>query len=129
VAHRAAADVRLGDLGDLDRRLHARVGAELLERVLERERVENGGEHAHVVAGGAVHPGRRARQAAVDVAAADDHRDLHAALLHAPHLLGDRGDALAVGAVLERAHQGLAGQLQEDAVEGGRGSVPRPYLL
>ena len=36
VAHRAAADVRLGDLGDRDRRLHARVDALLLQRVLQR---------------------------------------------------------------------------------------------
>ena len=55
VAHRAAADVGLGDLGDRDRRLHARVHAVLLERVLQRQRVEDGREHAHVVAGRAVH--------------------------------------------------------------------------
>ena len=38
VADGAAADVRLGDLGDGDRRQHPGVGAELLERVLERAR-------------------------------------------------------------------------------------------
>ena len=37
VAGRAPADVGLGDLLDLDRRLHARGDAELLERVLQRE--------------------------------------------------------------------------------------------
>ena len=35
VADRAAPDVRLGDLLDVERRLHARVDAELLERVLD----------------------------------------------------------------------------------------------
>ena len=84
VAHRAAADVRLGDLGDRDRRLHADVDAELLERVLERQRVEHGREHPHVVGGRAVHARGRARHAAVDVARADDDRDLDAALVDAP---------------------------------------------
>jgi hypothetical protein len=34
VAHRSAADVGLGQLGDRDRRLHRGVDADLLERVL-----------------------------------------------------------------------------------------------
>ena len=59
VPHRAAADVGLGDLRDRDRRLHARDRAGALERVLERQRVQDRGEHAHVVAGGAVHARRR----------------------------------------------------------------------
>ncbi len=49
MAHRAPADVRLGDLRDRDRRLHPRVGAEALERVLQRERVQERREHAGVV--------------------------------------------------------------------------------
>ena len=77
VADRAAADVGLGDLGDLDRRHHAGVGTRLLERVLERQRVEHRGQHPHVVGGGPVHAGRRALEAAVDVAGADHDRDLH----------------------------------------------------
>ena len=89
VAHRAAADVGLGDLCDVDRRLHARVDAALLQRVLQRQRVEDGREHAHVVGGRAVHAGRRARHAAVDVARADDDRDLDAAVVDALDLLGD----------------------------------------
>ena len=67
VAHRAAADVGLRDLGHRDRRLHARVRAEPLEGVLERERVEERREHAGVVGGRAVHPLRRRGHAAVDV--------------------------------------------------------------
>ena len=57
----------------------ARVGALALERVLERERVEERREHAGVVGGRAVHPalGRRGH-AAVEVPAADDDRDVDA---------------------------------------------------
>ena len=47
-----------------------------LERVLERERVQDRREHAGVVRGRAVHPLGRGGHAAVDVAAADDDREL-----------------------------------------------------
>ena len=83
----AAADVGLGDLADLERRHHARRDAALLERVLQRERVDDGGEHAHVVALRAVHAGARALEAAEDVAAADDDADLHPVGVH----LGELG--------------------------------------
>ena len=78
VAHRAAADVRLGDLVHRDRAHDPgrRVGA--LDRVLEREAVHDGREHADVVAGRAVHALRRRSHAAEDVAAADDDADLDA---------------------------------------------------
>jgi hypothetical protein len=64
VAHRAAPDVRLGDLLDLDRRLHAGVAVLLLERVLDLQRVEDGREHAHVSGRRAVHARSRALQPA-----------------------------------------------------------------
>ena len=76
MADRATADVRLGDLADVERGEHPRVGAVSLERLLDRERVEHGREHPHVVAGRAVHPGRSRLHAAVDVPAADDEREL-----------------------------------------------------
>ena len=53
--HGAPADVRLGHLMHLDGAHHARVLAHLLKRVLQRERIDDGGEHAHVVAGHAIH--------------------------------------------------------------------------
>src|SRR6185295_274418 len=124
VAHGAPADVRLGDLGDRDRRLHACHGADLLERVLQRERVQDGREHAHVVAGGAVHAGRRPLEAAVDVPAADHDRDLHAAVGDELHLSGDCGDPLRVRPVREVPHEGLPRELEQDAPEGGFGHSP-----
>ena len=59
VPDRPAADVRLGDVGDVERRLHARRRAGALERVLESQRVHHGGQHSHVVGGRAVHAFRR----------------------------------------------------------------------
>ena len=49
VAHGAAADVVLAHLVDADRGHHARVHAERFERILHRERIHHGGEHAHVI--------------------------------------------------------------------------------
>src|SRR4051812_462455 len=123
VAHRAAADVGLGDLADVEGRLHARVHVELLERVLELQRVQDDREHAHVVGGRAVHALRRARDAAVDVAGPEHDRDLDAAIVHPLDLLCDLAQALEVGAVLEVAHERLAGQLEQDPPEYGGGAV------
>ena len=50
-----AADERLSHLVHLDRRLHAGVYALLLERILQRERIDDRGQHPHVIGGHAVH--------------------------------------------------------------------------
>ena len=126
VPHGAAADVRLGDLRDHERREDAGVGPPPLERVLERERVEDGGEHAGVVRRRAVHPLRGGGDAAVDVAAADDDRELQPLRLDVDDLTGDLVDRLRVGAVLVIPHQRLARELQEDAAESGSGARRRP---
>ncbi len=54
------------------------IDAELLERILQGQRVDHRRQHAHVVGGGAVHAAGAARDAAEDVAAADDERELAA---------------------------------------------------
>jgi uridylate kinase len=120
VAHRAAADVGLSDLLDVQRRLHARPDADLLLRVLQLHRVEDDREHPHVVGGRAIHPLGRAGDAAVDVARARGDRDLDAAIMDDLDLLGDGAQALGIGAVVPRAHQRLPGQLEQDAPERGR---------
>ena len=89
VAHRAAPDVGLGHRRDLERREHARGEPDLLERVLERQRVDHAGQHAHVVGAGAVHALARRRDAADHVAAADHDADLDAERVHVADLLGD----------------------------------------
>ena len=92
VPDRAAADVRLGHLADVERREHARVGAVPLERLLHRERVEDRREHAHVVAGRPVHAGGRRLHAAVDVPAADHERELEPGRVHLDELARERVD-------------------------------------
>ena len=61
--------------------------AELFQRVLQRQRVDDRGQHAHVIARGALDAALAAAQAAEDVAAADHHDHLHAQVAHLADLL------------------------------------------
>src|SRR5207245_3285850 len=53
VADGAAADKSFSNLGHGDGGLHARGHAELFQRVLQGQRVDDSGQHAHVITGGA----------------------------------------------------------------------------
>ncbi len=81
VAHRLAADVRLAQPGHLDRALHPGVLPGTLERVLQRQTVHHGAEHADVVGLRGIHARHRPCAAAPEVAATDDdaHVDVHLA--------------------------------------------------
>src|SRR6185436_11434386 len=108
-----------------DRGHHARREALGLERVAERERVDHRREHPHVVGGRALRALLAQLAAAQDVPAADDDRDLHAALRDGHDLARDvlHGfgiDPLAAGGSAE----GFAGELQEDALERLRHGLP-----
>src|SRR5581483_9744169 len=115
---RATADVRLRDLAHVQSRLHARDGALPLESLLHRERVEDRREHAHVVAGRAVHPLRGRLEAAVEVAAADHERDLEPERMDVDELARERVHRRRVEPELARPHQRLSGKLEQDAREG-----------
>src|SRR5262249_30894770 len=115
VADRAAADEVLAYLVDLERAHYPRLRADLLQRVLHCKRVDHGREHAHVIAGHAVHAGCGEALAAKDVAAADHHADLHAGALYLECFACKAIKHLRVDAVVSLAHQGLARELQQDA--------------
>ena len=74
--HGAAANVGLGDLMHLDRGHDAAVQAALLDGVLQGDGVDDGGEHAHVVCGDAVHVDGLLGHSAKEVAAANDDANL-----------------------------------------------------
>jgi hypothetical protein len=122
VADGAAPDERLGDGAHLDGRDDTREHPGLLEPVLQGQAVDHGGEHAHVVGRGAVHPAGAGRQTPEDVAAADDDGGLHAELLDFFDVLGNPADHRGVNAVLLIAHEGFARKLEEDSLVD-RGSV------
>ncbi len=116
-------DVGLGDRRHRDRGLHAGGLAEPLEDVLQRQAVDDGREHAHVVGLGAVHTRARAGHPPPDVAAAHDDRDVDAELAsHLDDLRGELLDHLAVDAVPLVAGKRLSRQLEEDALPARLGS-------
>ena len=78
MAHGAAADVGLGDLVHLDGGHDAAEEAALLDGVLEGDGVDDGGEHAHVIGGDAVHVDGLLGYSAEEVASSDDDADLNA---------------------------------------------------
>ena len=116
VAEGAAADVRLGQLLHADRRHDARVDALALEHVLQRQRVDDGAEHAHVVGGDAVHAGLGELRAAHDVAAADHQADAtRPCSTTATTSSARRLDRVEVEAESLVSGEGFAGELEQDA--------------
>ena len=121
--HRTAADERLGNRAHLDRRRDAGHDADVLERILQRERVDHRGQHPHVVRGRAVHAFGAGRQPAKEVAAADDDGGLDPELLDLADLFRNlRGDR-RVDPERLFAHQGLTREFEQNATERGLGHI------
>ena len=116
MAHGAPPDVGLGDLRHLDRGHRAGWDAGPLQCILQRQSVDDGGEHAHVVAGRAIESALSRGKATEDVASADHDRDLHAHLVHTLDLRRDRLDDLQVDAVVAAAAERLTAQFEQHPV-------------
>jgi hypothetical protein len=112
VTDRPAPDERLGHGAHLDGRDDARHHALLLERVLHGQPVDDGRQHAHVVARGAIHAFCAGRHAAEDIAPADDDADLDAEALYVLDVHGDAGGDGGIDAEGVFAHQRLPRQFQ-----------------
>mgnify|MGYP002387634674 CR=1 FL=1 len=127
VPHRARPDVRLAHPVHLDRRQQAGVHAALLERVLQRQPVDDRGQHAHVVRAHPVHAARARRQAPEDVPAAGHDADLDAHSAHLADLVGQGRHDRLVDAVPGPSGQLLPGELQQHAPPAaGHGPTPGP---
>ena len=113
----AAANVRLTDMGHLDRRHDPRVKALTFQRILQRKRVHHRREHAHIVGACPLHAARGLTDAAKDIAAADHETKLDAELLGLANFPGDTRHGLVVDAVLAGAHQRLTRHLEKDTPE------------
>ena len=100
----------------LDGAHHAAIHAVLLKAVLQGQRVDDRGEHAHVVALRAVHALRGALDATIDVTAAHDHGNLDAVVIGGLDCLRDALRNRRIDAEVTLAHQGLARELQQDTV-------------
>src|SRR2546422_3519285 len=110
---RASPDVRFGDLRDGDGRLHPRRNAHGLELRLQRERVDDHGEHAHVMRGRLLDPVLRDGRAAHDVPAPDHHRHLYAEIVDLLDLEREVVRVLGGNAELPITQERLAGKLQQ----------------
>src|SRR5205085_10074536 len=100
-----------------NRRKHASVDAELLEAVLQRQRVHHRRQHAHVVGGRPVEPLRCGGHAAEDIATADHDTQFMALALGRGDLAGKPGNRIGIDPELALTHQSLARDLEQDAVE------------
>ena len=99
-----APDVRLRNFLDVEGAEDAREDANALARILHRDRVEHGREHAGVIGRRTVHPLGRLGHPAKDVAAANDDCNLDALLAHLLNRVGNLSDARGVHAIARIAH-------------------------
>ena len=74
----------------LNRRHDARGNALPLQRILKRQGIDDGGEHAHVITRDAIHLMSRGGDTAKDVAAAQNQADLDACSGDFRNLAGER---------------------------------------
>ena len=100
----------------LDGAHNAAVHAVLLEAVLQRERVDDRREHAHVVALRAVHALGCTLDATIDVAATNDHGDLDTVIVGRLDGLSNALGNGGIDAEVPLAHQRLSRKLQQDTV-------------
>jgi hypothetical protein len=110
-----AADVGLGDLVHLNRRHHPAKQPELFNGVLERDRVDYRGKHAHVVGGNPVHVDRLLGDSAKEVASADDDADLAAERVDGGDFCGNFMDEDSIDAEALARGQGFSRDLEEDS--------------
>ncbi|MDT4837985.1 hypothetical protein FQZ97_717280 [compost metagenome] len=94
--------------------MYAGVDALVLERVLQRKRVHDGGHHAHVVGGSAIHALRARGDATENVAPADDDGQFDAGCGDFGDLIGHADDGGTIDAERIFAHQRLAGKLEKN---------------
>jgi hypothetical protein len=115
VAHGAATNVGLRDLAYFERGHDACRDVVFFQGILERQRIDDGREHAHVVALRAIHPGACTFESSEDVAASDDDADLNSPTVKFRNFRSDALQCFEVNAEVAFGAQSLAADLQKDA--------------
>ena len=110
--------IRPAPAGHRDSGKHARRLPDLLERALHRQRIHHRRQHADRVRPGAFDAFVGA-EAAEEVAAADNNRDLDAEVGRGFQVSGDARYSLGVETEWVRPHQRLSRKLHDDAAEQG----------
>ncbi len=101
----------------LDGCLHASENVLLFEGVLQRKRVDDGGQHAHVIGGNAIHVLGLLGNPAKEIAATHNDRHLDAESVYIGKFSRDFMNASGVDAEALSGGKGLAGDFQQDAFE------------
>src|ERR1700722_8065046 len=115
VPHRPAADKWLGNLGHVNRAQESRDHALFLERILQREAVDDRRQHAHVVAGGAIDRQGFLACAAEDFSSAHNNCHFNAQIIYFFHFAGDAVNGFGVNAKTLCTLKRFSGKLQNDA--------------
>src|SRR5579859_3843768 len=92
------------------------MNAFLLQRVLQRQCIDDRGHHAHVVAGRAIDFKSLLPRTAKNISAADNQRNLHAEVVHFLQFARDGLNRFAVNAVSLWSLQRLAGNLEQNSL-------------
>jgi hypothetical protein len=108
MADGAAADEGLGNLIHLNGRLHAGKDILFFESILQRKSVDDGGQHAHVVGGDAIHVLGLFGNPAEEIATAYDNGHLDAEIVHIGKFSRDFMNASVVDAEALRGGKGFA---------------------
>ena len=117
VADRPQRDEGLGHLLHGDGALHPALHPQALDRVAQAERVDDRGQHPHVVAGDPLDAVAADVGAPDDVAAAHHDGQLDAPGDHPPDLAGDQAQRVHVDPVGLAPDQGLTGELEHEPRE------------
>ena len=114
MTHRATTNERLSHLRHGNGALHASRHAVFFKPVLEREGIDDGREHAHVIPSRPLDAALASSQAAKNIAATDDDDDLDAELAHLANLSRHVVDRFRADADAGLASQRFATQLEQD---------------
>ncbi len=111
-----AADIGFGNRIHWNGGLYAGIDTGILKRILQRQSVHHGCQHAHIIGGGTFHATGGTGNAAENVTAADDQTDLYAHIDDSLDLGGDTIDHYRIETIFTLAHQRFAGNFQQNTL-------------
>src|SRR3990167_8554859 len=111
------SDVRLGHTLNFNRSLDARENPFLLQSVLKRKRINDGGQHSDIIRGHPFHAFAGCLKTTENVAAANHAGKLNAKLFDFLDLFGNRTGYLEVNTGTLASLKGFAGQFQDNPFE------------
>ena len=90
------------------------------DRILQRESVNHGCQHAHMIRGDAVHIARLFSHSAKKIPAPHDDGDLHSQSVYLADFASDLVDSVHIYSEALSSRQGLTREFQKDTLKNGR---------